>query len=49
NCSIIFNGLDDDGNPLRIGIYIVYLEALNQNSGTVEAMKAALVVARKFN
>ncbi|MCH8942829.1 MAG: lamin tail domain-containing protein [Bacteroidetes bacterium] len=47
--SIIFNGLDDDGNPLRIGIYIVYLEALNQNSGTVEAMKAALVVARKFN
>jgi len=47
--SIIFNGLDDEGNPLRMGIYIVYLEALNQNSGVTEALKAALVVARKLN
>ncbi|PIW69644.1 MAG: hypothetical protein COW08_06050 [Ignavibacteriales bacterium CG12_big_fil_rev_8_21_14_0_65_30_8] len=49
NGSVIFNGLDDEGNVLRMGIYIVYLEALNQNSGTVEALKAAMVIARKFN
>jgi len=47
--SIIFDGLDEEKNPLRMGIYIVYLEAFNKNSGTVEALKAALVVARKFN
>ena len=47
--SIIFNGLDDERNPLRMGIYIVYLEALNQNDGVTEALKAALVVARKLN
>jgi len=49
NGSVIFNGLDDEGNSLRIGIYIIYLEALNQNAGTVEALKAAMVVARKLN
>jgi len=46
--NIVFNGLDDEGIPLRIGIYIVYLEALNQNSGVTEALKAPLVVARKL-
>lgn len=46
--SIIFDGLDDGGNPLRIGIYIVYLEALNENSGLVDKLKTALVVARKL-
>ncbi len=47
--SVIFNGLDDSGNPLRIGIYIIYLEALNSNFGTIENLKTAVVVARKFN
>lgn len=43
---ILFDGLDDSGRPLRIGMYIVYLEAIESNSGTVEAMKKVLVVAR---
>jgi len=47
--SIIFNGLDDHGNPLRMGIYIVFLEALNQNSGVLESLKAVVVIARKLN
>ncbi len=47
--SVIFNGLDDRGNPLRIGIYIVYLEALNQSSGVLESLKKVVVVARKLN
>ncbi len=45
---IIFDGLDDNGNPLRIGIYIVLLEALNTNSTVMETVKKPLVVARKF-
>ncbi|MCK9212617.1 MAG: lamin tail domain-containing protein, partial [Ignavibacteriaceae bacterium] len=46
--SIIFNGLDDDGNPLRIGIYIVYLEAMNDASAVVNKLKTVVVVARKL-
>ncbi|WP_337866984.1 lamin tail domain-containing protein [Ignavibacterium sp.] len=47
--SVIFDGLDDDGNPLRIGIYIILLESLNENSGVVETIKSTVVVARKLN
>ncbi len=46
--SIIFDGLDEDNHPLRIGIYIVFIEALNSNSGIVETLKTTLVVARKL-
>ena len=49
NGSVIFNGLDDAGNPLRIGIYIVFLEALNENFGTVENLKTVVVIARKLS
>ena len=45
---IIFDGLDDNGNPLRLGIYIILLEALNPNSTVIETVKKPLVVARKF-
>lgn len=47
--SVIFNGLDDNGNPLRIGIYIILLESSNENSGIVESLKTTVVVARKLN
>ncbi len=46
--SIIFNGLDDNKQPLRIGIYAVLLEAINQTNGIVDKVKKALVVARKL-
>lgn len=46
--SVVFNGLDDDGNPLRIGIYIVYLEAMNDASSVVDKLKTVVVVARKL-
>ncbi len=46
--SVIFNGLDDGGNPLRIGIYIVYLEAMNDASSVVDKLKTVVVVARKL-
>ncbi len=47
--SIIFNGLDDHGKALRMGIYVVFLEALNQTSGILESMKTVVVIARKLN
>ena len=46
--SVIFNGLDDENHALRMGIYIIFLEALNDNSGVVETIKATVVVARKL-
>ncbi|MBS4033164.1 MAG: lamin tail domain-containing protein [Ignavibacterium sp.] len=46
--SVIFDGLDDDGQVLRIGIYIIFLEAMNDNAGVVETMKTVVVVARKL-
>lgn len=46
--SVVFDGLDDDGHTLRMGIYIIFLEALNDNSGVVETVKSVVVVARKL-
>ncbi|MBP1682912.1 MAG: hypothetical protein H6Q27_476, partial [Ignavibacteriaceae bacterium] len=46
--SIIYDGIGDDGQALRIGIYIIFLEAINEGSGVVESMKTVVVVARKL-
>jgi len=46
--SVVFDGLEDDGRAMRIGIYIIFLEALNDNSGVVETLKTTVVVARKL-
>lgn len=46
--SIIFDGLDDNHQPLRIGIYIVLLEAINQQNGVVETIKRPVVIAKKL-
>jgi hypothetical protein len=47
--SVIFNGLGDDGLPLRMGIYIIFLEALNNITGQNEILKTTVVVARKLH
>ncbi len=44
--SVIFDGLDDEGKALRIGMYIVFLEAIGTNSSTVETLKKIIVIAR---
>ena len=46
--SVIFNGLEDDGEALRIGIYIIFLEAINEGAGVVENLKTVVVVGRKL-
>jgi hypothetical protein len=46
--SIVFDGYGDDRIPLRMGIYILYLEALNSTTGQDEILKSTVVVARKL-
>ncbi|MEI7810995.1 MAG: lamin tail domain-containing protein [Ignavibacteria bacterium] len=46
--SIIFNGCNDNGTPLRIGIYILLLEELDTNSTVTETLKSVVVIARKL-
>ena len=46
--SVIFDGRDDSSEALRIGIYIIFLEAINEGAGVVENLKTVVVVARKL-
>ena len=46
--SVVFDGRDDSGEALRIGIYIIFLGAINESAGIVENMKTVVVVARKL-
>ncbi|HMQ80817.1 MAG TPA: lamin tail domain-containing protein [Ignavibacteria bacterium] len=45
---IVYNGLDDENRKLRLGIYIIFLEALNDQNGVVETIKSTLVVGAKL-
>ena len=44
----VWDGRDDNGTRLRMGIYIIYLEALNAAEGTVFQVKKPVVLARKL-
>ena len=45
---IVWDGLDDNKQRARIGVYVVFLEATDQSSGNVVTAKAAAVVATKL-
>ncbi len=45
---IIFDGKNDNGEKLRIGIYILFIEAINDIGGTVEQTKTTVVIAAKL-
>ncbi len=45
---VIFNGLNDNGERLRLGIYIIFLEAVDSQGGVVETLKGIVVVATKL-
>lgn len=45
---IVFDGLDDEKRKLRLGIYVVFFEALNDQNGVVEQIKTTVVVAAKL-
>jgi len=46
--TIIFNGLGNDNEKLRIGIYILLIEAIDERGGTIETVKKPLVIAGKM-
>jgi len=45
---VIFNGLNDNGEKLRLGIYVIFLEAVDDRGGTVETLKSPVVIATKL-
>jgi hypothetical protein len=46
--AVVWNGLDDSGRTARIGIYIVYLEALSSSKKAIKSLKTTVVLARKL-
>lgn len=44
--TLTWDGTDGDREPLRAGIYVVLVEAVDAQGGTTEAHRAALVLAR---
>jgi hypothetical protein len=44
----IWDGTDEDGNLCRIGIYIIYLEALNAERGNIVSLKKTVVLAARL-
>ncbi len=46
--TIIWNGMDDDENRVRIGMYIILFESLDNFGGTAKTMKDVAVVGRKL-
>lgn len=46
--SFIWDGTDDDGLPLPIGIYVVRIEAYDAEGGNVRTAQTAVTVARRL-
>ncbi|TVR19134.1 MAG: hypothetical protein EA391_01405 [Balneolaceae bacterium] len=46
--SLIWDGLTDDGQRNRIGIYIIFVEAYNSSNGSNRAFRETAVLARQF-
>lgn len=47
--SIFWDGFDDDGNNLPVGIYVVLLEAIDSTNGRTETYKDVVVLARQLD
>ena len=46
---LVWNGRDDAGRRVRVGVYVVLLEAVRADAGTVTRLKAPVVVARPLD
>ncbi|MBS1550640.1 MAG: lamin tail domain-containing protein [Bacteroidetes bacterium] len=46
--TIIFNGFDDANQKLRVGIYILIIEAVDDTGGTIDKIKSPIVIATKL-
>ena len=47
--ALLWDGLDDAGHDLRIGIYVILFEALGTDGGTTMAFKKSVVLARPLD
>ncbi len=47
--SVVFDGLDDNGNLLRMGIYLVLVQSVNEKNKQAQTLKGVLVLAHKLN
>jgi hypothetical protein len=46
---LVWNGRDDEGNRVRVGVYVVLFEAVRTDEGTVARFKKPVVVARPLD
>ena len=46
---LVWNGRNDEGHRVRVGVYVVLLEAVRAETGTVTELKAPVVVARPLD
>jgi len=46
--SVIWDGADEQGRRCPMGVYIVYLQAIDESAGRVEQAKTLCVLAEKF-
>jgi len=45
---LVWNGRNDEGQRVRVGVYVVLLEAVRAENGTVTELKTPVVVARSL-
>lgn len=48
NFNLVWDGKDSQGRVARMGIYIIFVQALNDRNGTIREMKTTVVLAHKL-
>ncbi|HGY55437.1 MAG TPA: hypothetical protein ENK44_07045 [Caldithrix abyssi] len=48
NAQLVWNGRDDSGTKVRMGIYVVFVQLLDDRSGVLQEMKETVVVAGRL-
>lgn len=46
--TLVWDGKDDNGQAARLGIYVVYLQALNAQAGEIKTQKQTVVLASRL-
>ena len=46
--NIVWDGKDEDKNQVRMGIYIVFVQILNDRNGVLLELKSTVVLANKL-